>query len=97
MRNFGLTLVLIGTAFLTSKSMLYSQTSTIIPLKELENPYYLIANKDFLLILDNHKVRMYAMKDFKHITNYNVRNYKQKINKKFLRGGTESVGQWVSG
>jgi hypothetical protein len=60
-----MTSVLIWTAFLMFKSMLYSQTSTIIPLKELDNPQYLIANKDFLLIEDNQKVRMYAMKDFK--------------------------------
>lgn len=57
--------VLFCTAFLMFKSMLYPQSSTIIPLKELNNPYYLIANKDFLLIADNHKVRMYAIKDFK--------------------------------
>ena len=66
-RNFGLNLVLIWTAFLLFKSMLYSQTSTIIPLKELNNPYYLIANKDFLLIEDNQKVRMYDLKDFKPV------------------------------
>ncbi|MFC2140949.1 hypothetical protein ACFLQP_01450 [Acidobacteriota bacterium] len=51
------------------KSMLYPQSSKIIPLKELENPYYLIANKDLLLIQENHKVRMYAMKDFKLVKN----------------------------
>jgi len=57
--------VLFCTAFLMFKSMLYPQSSTIIPLKESNNPYYLIANKDFLLIADNHQVRMYALKDFK--------------------------------
>lgn len=64
-RNFGLTLVLICMAFLMSNSMLYPQNSTIIPLKELDNPQYLMANKDFLLIEDNQKVRMYAIKDYK--------------------------------
>jgi hypothetical protein len=36
--------------------------------------------------------------NYKQITNYNVRNYKQKINQKFLRGDciSWSVGQWVS-
>ena len=34
-------------------------------MKELDDPQYLIANKNLLLIEDNQKVRMYTMKDFK--------------------------------
>jgi excinuclease UvrABC ATPase subunit len=39
--------------------------------------------------------------NYKHITNYNVQNYKQKTNEKLLQGGLNqwvsgSVGQWVS-
>jgi hypothetical protein len=49
------------------ESTVYSQESKVIPLKELDNPRYLIANKNLLLIEDNQTVKMIAMKDFKLI------------------------------
>ncbi len=61
------TLVLICFVFLMFTGLLDSQTSKKIDLNGLENPSYLIANKKFLLIEDNSKVKMFAMKDFKLI------------------------------
>ena len=46
-------------------NILYSKSSTIIKLKELYNPEYFIANKNFLLIEDNQVIKMFSMKDFK--------------------------------
>jgi len=46
---------------------IFSQASTIIPLRELEEPGYLKANEKFLFISDKFKVKIYSLKDFKLI------------------------------
>lgn len=61
------TTVLICLIFLVFKNGFSSQLSVIVDLKALENPVYLAANQDLLLIGDNQKVRMYAIKEFKPI------------------------------
>jgi len=61
------TQVLIFLVVLVFGNILNSQGSSIVDLKELENPGYLVAGKDFLLIEDNQTVKMYSIKGFKLI------------------------------
>lgn len=57
-----ISLVLVGATYLLS-----SPKMSLVDLEGLENPQYLVAAKNFILIEDNYKVKMYAMKDFKLI------------------------------
>jgi hypothetical protein len=60
-------LILINMVFIIFGNLIYSQASSIIDLEELENPRYVTADKNILLIEDNSKVKMFAMKDFRLI------------------------------
>lgn len=60
-------LLLIGLVLLGAAYLLTSPDTSPVDLGELENPEFLVAAKDFLLIEDNHKLKMYALKDFKLI------------------------------
>ena len=61
------TVILICLVILLFKKGFTSQPPVIIELNELENPGYLVANQDLLIIADNQKVRMYTMKDIQPI------------------------------
>jgi len=62
-----ITLVSFCLAFLMFQTAVNAQETLTINLDELDNPQYLTANQNFLLITDNHTVKMYGMKHFKLI------------------------------